>query len=95
MIETFSDFGRKIVGRVVKLHSVSPEELFGEKLLLRELCHFFSDFEQKLFDGIVKTAVYVSRGTFWVLKKKRDHVYSELGSSEEESLHTEGMILLS
>ena len=29
---------------------------------------FFPDFEQRVYDRFVKTALYVSRGIFWVLK---------------------------
>ena len=49
------------------------KDYFGEKLIFIEKSYkseFFSDFEQKNFGRVVKTAFDVSKGSFWAKIKK-------------------------
>ena len=77
-----------------KLNSACPEERFGKIL---QLC-FFSDFEQKIFRRIVKTAFYVSGehlGKFVFFFENHAVEAARIGKTPEKSIHTEGIVFLS
>ena len=90
--------GKKFSADLSKVHSVCPENdsfcsrIFFEKILFF-LCTFsekFSDFQQKFFVEIGKSAFYESMGSFWDFEKKREVVHFALAGSGDKNQPTEG-----
>ena len=87
----FQNLSETLSAGLSKLHSRCPKHHFGGGGSKNFEIMIFLNFGQKVLDRVVKTAFYVTRGTFWGLKKRK-HVHSGLKNHRRKSLHTEGMI---
>ena len=92
--EYFSDFELTFLLVFSKLISMGLEEQFGVIFLKKNFVVYkSSDFERKVFGSVVKTAFYVSEGSFWAnnfceFRSWRSQNRQIIG---EKRLHTEGM----
>ena len=80
-LQLYSDLRQKYSAGLLRLHSTCSE-IFGNikntnLQFFRTLNENFSDFDKKIFGMVVKTAFYVTRGTFWVTFFKREPAHSE------------------